>query len=277
MSVKNWKYWRNAIGFFVLAATAGVGIVAVGIYGEGFQKDDDKKNLYILGGALAATAVLGTFIENHMAERARSEARDRAIEAEARMAEFYKGLLAPMLKITKEQVSAYVTLAPRPIPAGPMTLMEFDTLLAGVLERTVQLISPPAATPSRYRARAAYFEKSPTGDYILKASYPPDPSRTPRDKWLSSQPQAAHISSDILGSTPKTWVVDGTPTNISYMRPTSHSNYEAVIAAPVAAGGRLFGMLSVDVPSASDFIPDHEHLITALGDVLAANLLLVHN
>lgn len=109
-----WKYWRKVLGFFFISAASGAGLVAIGVYGEGFAKDDDKRLMYLVGGVLALTAVLGTFIENHMAERARARARERAIKAEAEMTLLYNNILLPSAQRMRDQVSKYVSDHPGP-------------------------------------------------------------------------------------------------------------------------------------------------------------------
>ncbi|WP_280296256.1 hypothetical protein [Nocardia abscessus] len=271
----NWKYWRNAIGFFVLATIAGIGVLSVGIYGEGYGREDDKRNLYIFGGILAATAVLGTFLENHMAERARSEARDRAIKAEAQMTELYNKILAPTTRRMRDEVYAYVTKFPRgATPVDATTQMNFDILLDAILKGAVDLIAPPTPAAPSYGARAAFYKRTPAGDYNLVAYYPVTTSNVPRSTIEGSRPEGSHIATHILKSPPALWKVDGKNGNISYMK-TAHSRYEGVIAAPVACNGRLYGMLSVDVPDASKLINEHEDLVQALADVIATNLLMM--
>lgn len=280
----NWKYWRNTIAFFIFAASAGAGLFIVGIYGEGFARTDEKRWLYVLGGSLAVTAVLSTFLENHMAERARSKARERAIAVKAEMTLLYTQILLPATQHTQDQIAGYISQWPRDTTADVATRLRFESFLRQLLEAAVELIGPAVPPSTQARARAAFYMKDSSGNYDLKMYSPPH-ANPPRSQILGSTPEGSHISTMILGTPPKPWIVDGktstigpgsTP-NISYMKQTSINSYEAVIAAPVACNGKSFGMLSVDTPDSEVFIKEHRDLILALAGVIAANLLLVES
>lgn len=55
---------------------------------RGLRQDrrHDKCAVYVVGMSLAVVGPLGTFVENHLAERARLRARERAIRAETELA-----------------------------------------------------------------------------------------------------------------------------------------------------------------------------------------------
>ncbi|MBB4778504.1 MULTISPECIES: GAF domain-containing protein [Actinomadura] len=270
-----WKYWRKVLGFFFISAASGAGLVAIGVYGEGFAKDDDKRLMYLVGGVLALTAVLGTFIENHMAERARARARERAIKAEAEMTLLYNNILLPSAQRMRDQVSKYVSDHPRTTPIDVASQQNFERFLEEILEGAVRLIAPPAPPNFHTRARASFYSRTAADDYEL-VKFSPVTAPSPRAKIEGAHPGGSHIKVDILDKD-AIWVVDGTPPNISYLKPTSVNSYEAVIAAPVICNGRQFGVLSIDAPTAKDFIVEHRNLIRALADLIAASKLLTDN
>lgn len=266
-----WKYWRTVLSFFFISGLSGAGLVIVGVYGEGFARDDDKGWLYLAGGILALTAVLGTFIENHMAERARSLARERAVRAEAEMTLVYSKILLPSARRIRDQASQYVTDHPRTTPANLASIQSFDRFVEDVLDGAVEIISPPAPPGFEVRARAAFYRTVADG-YELVA-FKPVTASPPRSKILGTHPGGSHIKVDIIDAE-SIWVVDGTTPKISYLKPTSNNSYNAVIAAPVIANGKAFGMLSIDAPGPEHFFNEHRNLIRALADLIATGRLL---
>ncbi|MFJ6523427.1 GAF domain-containing protein [Streptomyces filamentosus] len=265
-----WAYWRKVIAFFSISALAGAGLVAVGTYGEGFGKDDDKSAIYIVGMSLAVVAVLGTFVENHLAERSRVRARERAIRAETELDLLRAKVLPVIARILRAQVSRQSVLNPAPAGAAPDAVLaaEFASLVKEVLEASVNLTVPPATPASPAQARSAYYELDSAGDFALIGFYPPNAS-PPRALIPGTSTGGTYIKTEIL-DVGKVWVVDGTANRISHLRPTSSNNYTAVIAAPVADGTRHFGLLSVDAPELGQFVDEHEQLIEALAALLAA-------
>lgn len=267
-----WKYWRKVIFFFSISALSGAGLVAVGTYGEGFARDDDKSSIYLVGMSLAMVAVLGTFVENHLAERARARARERAIKAETELTVLYTAVLPAVAASLKSQASRHRALNPPPAapgtPPDPALTGEFDRLVETVLEAAVDLTVPPVTPLSEARARSAYYELTPSGDFRLRG-FRPTNAAPPRSVIPGNSTGGTHITTEIL-DVDQVWAVDGTPSRISHLRPTSANSYQAVIAAPVADGTRHFGMLSVDAPEHGQFDDDHRKLIEALAKVLAA-------
>ncbi|MET9436505.1 GAF domain-containing protein [Streptomyces sp. NPDC006551] len=118
------------------------------------------------------------------------------------------------------------------------------------------------------RARSAYYELDPAGDFRLTGFYPPN-AASPRTVIPSASTGGTHIRTEIL-DVGQVWVVDGIASRISHLRPTSANSYTAVIAAPVVDGTRHFGMLSVDAPELGQLVDEHRQLIEALAALLAA-------
>ncbi|MFE4636807.1 GAF domain-containing protein [Streptomyces sp. NPDC056773] len=265
-----WTYWRKVIFFFSLSGLSGAGLVAVGTFGEGYAKTDDKSAIYMIGMSLALAAVFGTFVENHLAERARMQARERAIKAETELALLCTTVLPSVAASVRAQASRQMALNPTPAGAGPDPALtaEFASLVRTVLEASVNLTVPPVTPLSPARARSAYYELDAAGDFQLTGFYPPN-AASPRAVIPGSSTGGTHIRTEIL-NVGQVWVVDGTASRISHLRPTSANTYEAVIAAPVVDGTRHFGMLSVDTPELEQFIGEHIQLIEALASLLAA-------
>ncbi|MFF5448468.1 GAF domain-containing protein [Streptomyces sp. NPDC012888] len=264
-----WGYWRKVVFFFSLAAASAAGLVAVGTYGEGFQRDDDKSLIYQIGVSLAVVAVLGTFIENHLVERATVKARERAIKAETELNTLYTDVLPVIGSAVKAQASRYRRLNPPASASAPDAdlVSRFDGTVRTVLEAAVNLTAKPLTAP---QARSAYYELTPGGDFLLRGFFPASAANRPRPLIAGNSTGGAHIKTEIL-DVGRVWAVDGgDPSRVSHLRPTSANTYAAVIAAPVTDGSRHFGMLAVDAPEAGQFVPEHQRLIAALADFLAA-------
>ncbi|MFJ5935131.1 GAF domain-containing protein [Streptomyces sp. NPDC093071] len=265
-----WAYWRKVIFFFSISALSGAGLVAVGTYGEGFAKDDDKSPIYLVGMSLAMVAVLGTFVENHLAERARTKARERAIKAETELALLCATVLPKVAAHIRAQASRQTALNPPPPGAAPDPTMttEFDSLVRTVLEASVNLTIPPVTPLSPARARSAYYELDSAGDFQRVDFYPPN-AAPPRQVIPGTGTGGTHIRTEILDPG-QLWVVDGTTSRISHLLPTSANSYTTVIAAPVVDGTRQFGMLAVDASEPERFAAEHLRLIEALATLLVA-------
>ncbi|MFC8794258.1 GAF domain-containing protein [Streptomyces cinereoruber] len=265
-----WTYWRKVIFFFSISALSGAGLVAVGTYGEGFAKDDDKSAIYTAGMSLAVVAVLGTFVENHLAERARARAREQAIRAETELDLLRATVMPAIAASVRTQASRQLVLNPAPPGAAPdpALVAEFGSLVKTVLEASVNLTLPPVTPSSPARARSAYYALDPAGDFLLVDFYPPN-AASPRALIPGASTGGTHIRTEIL-DVGRVWVVEGSASRISHLRPTSANDYVAVIAAPVVDGTRHFGMLSVDAPELGQFADEHQQLIGALATLLAA-------
>ncbi|MFC8350742.1 GAF domain-containing protein [Streptomyces sp. NPDC057280] len=256
------------IGLFVLSGLLAGGVFVLSIVADGAE--GRSKWTWTATGALVAMAVVAVAAyENRRAETARQKTRQEAIKAAGDLALAYNMYLVPASEQIRELARAYVANNPR--PPGALPTSEEDgyrtNILGSVLEAAVALTAEPGPT-GLPRARSAYYEMDAAGDFIRvdKRGRIPEPSIK-----VAAGSMGGHHMDFILNSG-TSFFADGTPGNTSIINPQG-IGYKSVIAVPVRADGKRFGVLTVDAPEYADFIPAHVDLMKTLANVLAASLL----
>ncbi|MEU3203237.1 GAF domain-containing protein [Streptomyces cyaneofuscatus] len=265
--------WLAARGvhylFLLFSAVLGVSVAVVSVWADGTE-GREKLGLAFFAGASAFGVVVITHLEKGLVEKSRKRAEERAIRAEADMAQLYSTTLLPLSRTLKELTTLYTAAAPLP-PAPPaQTLADLDQhrkeVLTRVLTSAVDLTAPPIGPAYIPRARCTFYLYDPGADTFTKEADHPG-TRPPRQ--VIDPVGAAHMKTEILGGSGKPFRIDGTQVTQSYLIPPG-TGYEAVIAVPVIHGARKIGVLAVDAPAFSDFIDAHVSLMQSLANVLAA-------
>ncbi|WP_369777410.1 hypothetical protein [Streptomyces sp. R33] len=272
--MKQWLADRGVHYLFLLfSAVLGVAVAVVSVWADGAQ-GADKRQWALIAGVSAFGVVLITHFEKRLVERGKKRAEDRAIRAEAGMAQLYTTTLRPLSEKIKALAESYADAAPLPSSLPSQTVSDLDDLRKDVLDEVlagaVDLTAPPLGPSFLPRARCSfYLYDAATGGFTLEASYPG--YRPPRN--VIDPVGAAHMKNEILGGGGKTFRIDGDQVTRSYLIPAG-TGYEAVIAVPVIHGTREIGVLSVDAPRFADFIDPHVTLMEALARILAASYAL---
>ncbi|MET9975629.1 GAF domain-containing protein [Streptomyces microflavus] len=272
--MKQWLIERGIHHLFLLfSAVLGVSVAVVSVWADG-STGRTKQGWALIAGLSAFGVVLITHVERRLVEKGKKRAEERAIRAEADMAQLYSMSLLPLSSAVKELTGRYVAAAPLPAATAPQTVTGLDLQRADVLDRVlrgaVDLTAPPIGPAYTPRARCSFYRyDAATGNFTLEGSHPyPNGPRSVIDPV-----GAAHMKNEILGGGGKTFRIDGTSVTHSYLIPPG-TGYKAVIAVPVIHGTEKIGVLAVDAPAFSDFIHAHESLMESLANVLAASYAL---
>ncbi|MGW6742056.1 GAF domain-containing protein [Streptomyces sp. NPDC055025] len=258
------------IGLFLLSGALAGGVFVLSIVADD-ASGAAKWRWTAVGTLVAFSVVAVAAYENRRAEMARQKTHRLAVKATTDLALAYNLVLVPTTERLRDLVASYAAGHPIPAGAGPSPAEDqYRTMiLRSVLESAVVLTADPTAS-GLPRARSAYYERDPTtGDFNLKdrdGRMPP-----PRVKIPAVDMGGAHMN--LLLTSGTSFRADGTPGKVSHLNPGG-VEYKAVIAVPVRANGRMFGVLTVDAPEYEDFVPAHVDLMTTLGNVLAASLAL---
>lgn len=272
--MKQWLVERGIHYLFLLfSAVLGVSVAVVSVWADG-SSGRTKQGWAFIAGLFAFGVVLITHFERRLVEKGKKRAEERAIRAEADMAQLYSMSLLPLSAAVKELTDRYVTAAPLPTTVPPQTAADLDQLRADVLDRVlrgaVDLTAPPIGPTFLPRARCSFYRYDvATGGFTLEGSHPyPNGPRAVIDPV-----GAAHMRTEILGGGGKTFRIDGVTVTHSYLIPPG-TGYKAVIAVPVIHGAEEIGVLAVDAPEYEHFIAAHVPLMESLADVLAASYAL---
>lgn len=256
------------IGLFILSGLLAGGVFVLSIVAD--EAQGRSKWAWTATGALVAVSVVAVAAyENRRVEAARQKTRQEAIKSAGDLALAYNMYLVPASEKFRELARVYVANNPRPPGVSP-TPAEYNycsAILGSVLEAAIALTAEPGPTGIP-RARSAYYEIDSSGDFIRvdKRGRTPEPNVK-----VAAGSMGGHHMNFILNSG-TSFFADGTPGNTSVINPLG-IDYKSVIAVPVRADGKPFGVLTVDAPEYADFIPAHVDLMKTLANVLAASLL----
>ncbi|WP_159024540.1 GAF domain-containing protein [Streptomyces scabiei] len=256
------------IGLYILSGLLAGGVFVLSIVAD--EARGPSKWAWTATGALVAVSVVAVAAyENRRVETARQKTREQAIKAAGDLALAYNMFLVPVSEQIRELVRSYVGNNPR--PSGVTATSEEDgyctSILGSVLEAAVALTAEPDQN-GLPRARSAFYAMDSAGDFIRVDKR----GRTPEPNIKVAAVSMGRNHMDFILNSNTSFFADGTPGNISIINPLG-TNYKAVIAVPVRADGKLFGVLTVDAPEYTDFIPAHVDLMKTLANMLAASLL----
>ncbi|MET8976674.1 GAF domain-containing protein [Streptomyces sp. NPDC004539] len=272
----NWlgKYWLKVSLLSMSSLLAAAVFTASVVAGD---NESDYQDLALwLGMALAVMVVLVTASETVLNEREKNKARNEAVRTAAQLRLLYNNVLAqmsaPLGHLAKEHADAYgATGATPPTALTDAQRDDLKTVLRSVLTGAVTLTAPidSAGLPT---ARSAFY-RFQAGTNHRFTREPQDWAGRPTPPRLIVDGQdGGHFLHGILQ--PRTAFHAGTATGlVSVLRPLS-TEYRSVIAVPVIAGDREFGVLAVDAPGAGDLTVAHVRLLQCLADILGATLAL---
>jgi len=272
----NWlgRYWLK-VSLLTMSS-----LLAAAVFTASVVAGDDKSEYQglalWLGMVLAVMVVLVTASETVLNEREKNKARGEAVRTAAQLRLLYNDVLAqmstPLGHLAKEHADAYAaTGAIAPTALVNARRNDVKDVLRSVLTGAVMLTAPvgPAGLPT---ARSAFYQLQPGTNpgFTLApqgwAGRPMQPRSPIDDEHVS------HFLHGILR--PRKAFHAGTATGLrSVLRPLS-TEYRSVIAVPVVAGDREFGVLTVDAPGAADLTVAHVRLLQCLADILGAALAL---
>lgn len=156
--MKQWLAERGVHYLFLLfSAVLGVAVAVVSVWADGAQ-GADKRQWALIAGVSAFGVVLITHFEKRLVEKGKKRAEDRAIRAEAGMAQLYTTTLRPLSDKIKAMAEFYADAAPLPSSLPAQTVADLDDrrkdILDQVLAGAVDLTAPPLG-PSYLPARGA--------------------------------------------------------------------------------------------------------------------------
>ncbi|HEY8984406.1 MAG TPA: GAF domain-containing protein [Streptomyces sp.] len=272
----NWlgKYWLKVSLLSMSSLLAAAVFTASVVAGD---DSSDYQGLALwLGMILAVLVVLVTASETVLNEREKNKARNEAVRTAAQLRLLYNNVLAqmatPLGHLAKEHADAYAaTGAAAPTALADARRDDLKTVLQSVLTGAVTLTAPidsaglPTARSAFYRFQAGTNHRFTVGPQDWAGR--PTPPRPVMDG-----DNGGHFLHGILQ--PRKAFHAGTATGrASKLEPPS-TDYRSVIAVPVVAGDREFGVLTVDAPGADDLTVAHVRLLQCLADILGATLAL---
>ncbi|MFD0166236.1 GAF domain-containing protein [Streptomyces decoyicus] len=254
------------------ALAAGVFVASVM---AGDQEDKDHESILRVGAVLAVAVVLVTASETALNEREKERARKEAGRAAAALALTYHSTLAPLSEalatLSQEYAAAYASTGVAP-PAG---LASTQAAQSAVIRKTVLvgaavLTAEPDPASHLPRARCAFYRLADRAQHKFTledwAGAPPTPRPT------IDGAAGSHFLHDILERGAPYHV--GKETRLVSKVDQFSTTYRSVIAVPVVAGSREFGVLAVDAPGDTDLQDIHVDLMKSLAGFLGAALAL---
>lgn len=253
---------------FGMSVAFGTAVVVLSIYADGVP-DKDKPAWAMAAGAGAFFTVVVGFGQNHLAERRKDRAQERAVWAEVHLRRLYGDTLVPLTLAVRDMCAAYRQAAPAPTHMTPGLAAEIaarrSEILDIVLRHAVGLTAALRQPPFIPEIRCSFYVINSSDRFELVRSFPGyKMPRSPIDAVGS-----AHMKHQILLPGKPFWI-DGVTHKYSYLVPPS-GDYKGVIAVPVKYKDRDIGILAIDGPRYEDFIPEHVKLMEALANMLASS------
>ncbi|QKW08557.1 GAF domain-containing protein [Streptomyces sp. NA04227] len=266
------KYWLK-IFLLTLSSVLAAGVFVSSVL-AGDEKFKDRDSALWMGAAAALVVVLVTASETALNEREKTKAREEARRTAGQLRLWYNDVLAdlsePLGKLAHEYAQAYAaTTATPPAALTAAQSGESTKILRAVLVGAATLTAPldPAGLPT---ARSAFYRLTdPTRHEFTLEDWAGRPY-SPRGKIDGSA--GSHFLHDVLeGRAP---YHAGADTGLVSKVDQSGARYRSVIAVPVVAGSREFGVLAVDAPGDTDLTTPHVRSLQSLAEFLGATLAL---
>ncbi|MER6131911.1 GAF domain-containing protein [Streptomyces sp. NPDC001815] len=271
--MKSWlrRYWIKAFLLTISSGLAAAVFSASVLAGRDEYKNDYR--VLWLGAFAALMVVLVTAAETALNEREKNKAREEASLTAAQLRLWYNDILtqisAPLGELAEEYSAAYSATGATP----PSTLTDAQrdkyrdirkTVLIGAASLTAPLTGGlPTARSALFLLSDPTLNKFELDDWAGRTG-------APRAKVEASA--GAHFWYDILK--PGTAYHAGSATGLLSQVDQASTKYRSVIAVPVTAGTKKFGVLTVDAPNYNDLKTPHVRLLQGLADILGATLAL---
>ncbi|MDX3231125.1 GAF domain-containing protein [Streptomyces sp. ME19-01-6] len=271
----NWlRRYRLKLFFLVMSSGLAAGVFVASVR-AGNQDDKNHETILWVGAVLAVGVVLVAATEAALNEREKENARREAERAVTALAFAYQQTFWPLSQalgtLSQEYAAAYSGSAAT-LPAG---LAGTQAAQSTSVIKTV-LLAASVLTAERHpvsglpTARCAFYRMTDPATHTFTLVDWAGRAFTPRptvDGTLGS-----HFRHDILE--PRDPYHVSKETGLVSKVDLSGKDYRSVIAVPVVAGSREFGVLAVDAPRDTDLKDVHVHLMKSLARFLGAALAL---
>lgn len=228
--------------------------------------------LITIGSAMTVAIIVVASIETALNEREKEQARKEATRAASDLALAYQTVLNPLADSLGILASAYATASPALLPPASLTATqasESKAIIKTVLMAAAILTATPDSSSSLPRARSAYYRLTDRGDH--KFTLDDWAGRAPKPRISIEEADGSHFLHDVLE---KSFYFAGKATGLVSKIDQLSLRYRSVIAVPVKAGAREFGVLVVDAPKDTDLTDVHVQLMQSLAGLLGTALAL---
>ncbi|WP_411153404.1 GAF domain-containing protein [Streptomyces sp. A30] len=221
---------------------------------------------------MTVAVVLVASVETALNEREKEQARRQATRAAGDLALAYQAILNPLATALGKIASEYSTASPALLP--PASLVNTQAAQSSSITKTVLLgaailTATPDPSSSLPQARCAYYRLADRDKHEF--SLVDWAGRSPMPRANIEGANGSHFLHDVLDGSPyHVGKVTGLVSKIDQLT----LRYKSVIAVPVTAGGKKFGVLVVDAPKDTDLTDIHVELMKSLAGFLGAALAL---
>ncbi|MCA6091209.1 GAF domain-containing protein [Streptomyces sp. SCA3-4] len=256
------------------SSALGAGVFVASVR-AGDLSDPHHTTILWAGAVMAMAVVMVAASETALNEREKEQARKEVARAAGALRAAYHQTLTPLSealgKLSQAHAAAYSAAVTAPPPAltnarSAQSPLILQTVLVGAAALTADL-QPGSGHPA---ARSAYYRLADPARHMFTledwAGRPGPPCREIKGA------AGSHFLHDVLE--PRQPYHVGKETGLVSKVNQFSTTYRSVIAVPVVAGPREFGVLVVDAPKDTDLQAEHVHLMTALGGLLGATLAL---